>query len=136
MGAPEVAKKALKFADEFGLSHDSYKEFHPLIIYYSKQARGSPRLNWFACLDSQAASRRPLPLWGGCARNGRWAGGLLPLSAFRVHLRVQAGQRPLLRSSAVFCFVLPGHPPAHPCNHPSIHGLCFKLLAPARLGPS
>ncbi len=39
MGAPEVAKKALKFADEFGLSHDSYKEFHPLIIYYSKQVR-------------------------------------------------------------------------------------------------
>lgn len=37
MGAPEVAKKALKDADEYGLSHDSYKEFHPLIIYYSKQ---------------------------------------------------------------------------------------------------
>ncbi len=27
---------------EFGLSHDSYKEFHPLMIYYSKQVgRGS-----------------------------------------------------------------------------------------------
>ena len=23
----------------FGLPHDSHKEFHPLLIYYSKQAR-------------------------------------------------------------------------------------------------
>lgn len=39
VGAPEVAQKALRHASEFGLSHDSYKEFHPLMIYYSKQAR-------------------------------------------------------------------------------------------------
>lgn len=40
VGAPEVAQKALRYASEFGLSHDSYKEFHPLMIYYSKQVGG------------------------------------------------------------------------------------------------
>lgn len=39
VGAPEVAQKVLRHASEFGLSHDSYKEFHPLMIYYSKQVR-------------------------------------------------------------------------------------------------
>lgn len=42
--APDAAAapSSLPPCSEFGLSHDSYKEFHPLMIYYSKQVgRGS-----------------------------------------------------------------------------------------------
>lgn len=34
---PCMLPLSLRRCSEFGLSHDSYKEFHPLMIYYSKQ---------------------------------------------------------------------------------------------------
>lgn len=70
VGAPEVAQKALRYASEFGLSHDSYKEFHPLMIYYSKQVGGQGSL-W--CLPGAGA----LATWP--TRSGR------AVSACRAH---------------------------------------------------
>ena len=59
MGAPEVAQKALRNASEFGLSHDSYKEFHPLMIYYSKQVGLSFLSVFLSLFGYMSAGQRP-----------------------------------------------------------------------------
>jgi hypothetical protein len=74
VGAPEVAQKALKHASEFGLSHDSYKEFHPLMIYYSKQGHLQQMFEVFEFMRGHG--RRPGPetcyiLVKGCVDHGR-----------------------------------------------------------------
>ncbi|KAL4434684.1 hypothetical protein ABPG77_002807 [Micractinium sp. CCAP 211/92] len=74
VGAPEVAQKALRYASEFGLSHDSYKEFHPLMIYYSKQGALQQMFEVFEFMRSHG--RRPGPetcyiLVKGCVDHGR-----------------------------------------------------------------
>jgi hypothetical protein len=74
VGAPEVAQKALRHASEFGLSHDSYKEFHPLMIYYSKQGALQSMFEVFEFMRGHG--RRPGPetcyiLVKGCVDHGR-----------------------------------------------------------------
>ncbi len=82
VGAPEVAQKALRYASEFGLSHDSYKEFHPLMIYYSKQV-GSGRGGSGACQVSLLPPRGRPGRAAGSACRARCAPAGPPMGAPR-----------------------------------------------------
>ena len=46
VGAPDVAQRALRTPSDYGLAAASLKEFHPVLIYYSKEVRWGGRRRW------------------------------------------------------------------------------------------
>lgn len=106
VGAPEVAQHALKNADMFGLPHDSHKEFHPLLIYYSKQGQLDKMFEAYQFMQSHG--KRPGPetcyiLVKGCVDQGRPDLGELLIQEFESNgVRVRDGTKKYLlqRSSS------------------------------------
>ncbi|KDD76348.1 hypothetical protein H632_c258p0, partial [Helicosporidium sp. ATCC 50920] len=95
VGAPEVAAMALRDSSSFGLSADSHKEYHPLLIYYSKQG---DLVRMFELFDAMKGSgRMPGPdtcyiLVKGCVDCGRPDLAELTIQEFKAAgVRMRAG---------------------------------------------
>eukprot|EP00887_Chlorella_sp_A99_P003119 scaffold9.g3119.t1 len=103
VGAPEVAQHALRNADMFGLPHDSHKEFHPLLIYYSKQGQLDKMFEAYQFMQSHG--KRPGPetcyiLVKGCVDQGRPDLGELLIQEFEANgVRVRDGTKLYLQQN-------------------------------------